>query len=233
MCTVTYLPLGNSNFILTSNRDEDPKRETLHPATYKEDGVSLSYPKDKIAGGTWIGVSNKNRLICLLNGGFVKHKRAASYKMSRGVVVKNILKIDNPVSYIKEFDFSNIEPFTIVFVDWSETLTAYELVWDGDTKHFQELKQEPKIWSSSTLYDEQMKQDRKEWFAEWLEKNPNYDVETIANFHLSTDKGTDETTLKMKRSYVETVSVTTVAKEESLVFTYRDLLKGENTELQF
>ena len=31
MCTVTFLPLSNTDFMLTSNRDEQPQRETLHP----------------------------------------------------------------------------------------------------------------------------------------------------------------------------------------------------------
>lgn len=88
MCTVTYLPLGNNNFILTSNRDETPLRKTLPPKDYVEDGVVLTYPKDEVAGGTWIGLSDKKRLVCLLNGGFTIHKRKDSYKMSRGVIVK-------------------------------------------------------------------------------------------------------------------------------------------------
>ncbi len=70
MCTVTYLPLGNNNFILTSNRDETPLRKTIPPKEYDENGVELTYPKDELAGGTWIGLSDKNRLVCLLNGGF-------------------------------------------------------------------------------------------------------------------------------------------------------------------
>jgi hypothetical protein len=30
MCTVTYLPLENDGFILTSNRDESPMRKQFH-----------------------------------------------------------------------------------------------------------------------------------------------------------------------------------------------------------
>ena len=39
MCTVTFLPLGNTDFILTSNRDEQRLRETLPPKIYEEDGI--------------------------------------------------------------------------------------------------------------------------------------------------------------------------------------------------
>jgi uncharacterized protein with NRDE domain len=232
MCTVTYLPLKNEGFILTSNRDESPMRKTIPPQKYLENEVEIVYPKDELAGGTWIGLSNKDRLVCLLNGGFEKHKRNSHYRMSRGVVVKKILSVDDPVSYIEEFDFDNIEPFTIVLVDWKLGLKAYELVWDGNQKHFQELPQEPKIWSSSTLYDTQMKSERIEWFQEWLEAHSEYKEEEITAFHKSTDKGTEETTLKMKRPYVETVSVTSVKKEQgSVSMKYQDLLKGVSENL--
>tara|TARA_B110000046_G_scaffold185300_1_gene226442 strand:- start:43 stop:498 length:456 start_codon:yes stop_codon:yes gene_type:complete len=151
MCTVTYLPLGNNNFILTSNRDEAPSRKTTPPKLYEEDGVKLTYPKDELAGGTWIGTSNKKRLVCLLNGGFESYERETSYKMSRGIIVKAILKSNNFENYIHDFDFIGIEPFTIVLVDWNTDLKTYELVWDGKQKHFTTLKQVPRIWSSSTL----------------------------------------------------------------------------------
>ena len=217
MCTVTYLPLGNNDFILTSNRDEDPKRRTIPPKEYNEDGILLKYPKDELAGGTWIGLSEKNRLICLLNGGFTKHVRAASYKMSRGIIVKELLKVNNPVEIINQFDFNGIEPFTIVLVDWEKTLNAYELVWDGEEKHFQELGDQPKIWSSSTLYDEGMKQLRKDWFADWLKENTEISQENIVAFHQDDTRGEEGVSLKMKRSRVETVSTTSVKKEKNHV----------------
>lgn len=233
MCTVTYLPLGSHDFILTSNRDEDPKRTTIPPQGYEEDGVQLVYPKDALAGGTWIGLSDKKRLICLLNGGFTKHKRAASYKMSRGVIVKQLLKVDDPVAVITDFDFSGIEPFTIVLVDWYEDRKAYELVWDGATKHFQPLGETPKIWSSATLYDEEMKALRKTWFAEWLEAYPTQTPEAILAFHQDETKGNPEISLRMQRSYVETVSITNVQKtEEEVQVTYLDLLQDDTTVLQ-
>lgn len=225
MCTVTYLPLGANNFILTSNRDETPLRKTISPKDYLEDGVTLTYPKDNLAGGTWIGLSQKKRLVCLLNGGFKKHKRETPYKMSRGVIVKKILIAENAVSFIEEFNFTKIEPFTLVLVDWENQLDAYELVWDGTTKHFKKLPQKPVIWSSSTLYTEEMKEQRQEWFANWLAKNKGYTQEDILEFHKNEDLGDQETSPKMKREFVETVSVTSVKKENSSVnMLYIDLL---------
>ena len=215
MCTVTYLPLGNNDFILTSNRDEQPSRKTIEPKEYLEDGVKLTYPKDELAGGTWIGLSSKNRLICLLNGGFESYVRETSYKMSRGVIVKAILKSNDFENYINNFDFTGIEPFTIVLVDWNMELKIFELVWDGNQQHFSELGQSPKIWSSSTLYTKEEKALRKMWFANWLKDRQKFTPKDILEFHHNSDLGTVENAPRMKRSYVETVSVTSVKKRDS------------------
>jgi uncharacterized protein with NRDE domain len=224
MCTVTYLPLGNNNFILTSNRDETPLRKTIPLETYKENGVELTYPKDALAGGTWIGASTKNRLVCLLNGGFKNHTRNRYYKISRGVIVKKILSTDNGVAYINNFDFTDIEPFTLILIDYHLQLEAYELVWDGIKKHFKKLAEEPKIWSSSSLYTEEMKVLRKEWFSDWLAKNDVFQQEKIVDFHQNENLGNTEISLKMKRAFVETVSITSVKKIASNVeMTYLDV----------
>ncbi|MDY0781585.1 NRDE family protein [Tenacibaculum sp. IB213877] len=229
MCTVTLLPLANNDFILTSNRDESPKRKTIPPQKYVENGVELFFPKDELAGGTWIGISEKKRLICLLNGGFEKHQRQESYNMSRGVIVKQLLQVDNPVEIIEHFDFNNIEPFTIVLVDWSNSLYAYELVWTGVEKHFSKLKNKPHIWSSSTLYTDEMKALRKTWFTQWLDENPEYTQQDILEFHQDETKGNSEISLKMKRSYVETVSITSVQKKEkNVAITYLDFISNTN-----
>jgi len=233
MCTVTYLPLGDNNFILTSNRDETPLRKTIHPKEYLEKGVLLMYPKDELAGGTWIGLSGRQRIACLLNGGFKKHIRKSSYKKSRGIIVKNILSADDGVSYINNFDFTEIEPFTLVLVDWSKQLETYELVWDGLKKHFNKLAQEPKVWSSSTLYTQEMKQLREEWFTNWLKENNDFDKEEILKFHKNDKLGTPDTSIKMKRPFVETVSITSVKKEEDKIdLTYFDVLNNSTKTLQ-
>lgn len=228
MCTVTYLPLDNSNFLLTSNRDETPLRKTLPPEVYVENGVEVTYPKDEVAGGTWVGKSEKNRVVCLLNGGFTKHKRNLPYAMSRGIIVKNILGANDAVEYINRLGLNNIEPFTIVIVDWNQSLKTYELVWDGTTKHFTELPQEPKIWSSSTLYTEDMKTLRKKWFTDWLQENSDYTKENILAFHKNDTLGTPEVSPKMKRNLVETVSITSIQKKEEIVtMNYIDYLEDK------
>ncbi len=234
MCTVTYLPTGNNNFILTSNRDESPTRKTIVPQFYEEKGIKLLYPKDDLAGGTWIGMSEKKRLVCLLNGGFEKHVRNSSYRMSRGVIVKELLTSDNPVKYIENFDFYEIEPFTIVLLDWIENLKAYELVWDGEQKHFSQLKDEPKIWSSSTLYDEKTKQDRRDWFQDWLEESSEFSKDSILKFHHNKELGSKTNSPVMDRIFVKTVSISCVEKKnETVDFSYENLTSSKITSVSF
>lgn len=231
MCTVTYLPLGGNDFILTSNRDENPARNTFVPQEYVEDGVRLTYPKDALAGGTWIGLSEKDRLICLLNGGFENHTRKESYKMSRGVIVKELLKVNDAVNAIELLDLEGVEPFTIVLVDWSNELAAYELVWTGTEKSFKELSETPHIWSSSTLYTEEMKQMRRNWFADWLnnQEQGQFNQDEVLNFHKDDSKEAT-VSLKMKRETVQTVSVTSFKKEaDAMALQYHDLLNNSLT----
>jgi uncharacterized protein with NRDE domain len=228
MCTVTF---SNNNFILTSNRDEQRQRETFPPKKYEEDGIDLFYPKDKLAGGTWIGTSSKNRLLCVLNGAFIKHKRKESYKKSRGVIAKEILKTPDFQSYIKNLKLEGIEPFTMVIIDWNNNnLNLFELIWDENQQHFTKLKNEPKIWSSATLYTPEMKEIRKNWFQTYLDKN-EFSSESILEFHHS-EIGDKEQAIFMKRPYVETVSITSVKKEDTEVeILYEDVVHSKKSSL--
>ena len=91
MCTVTIVPKGKQDFILTSNRDEAPNRVSLPPESYQVNDTLVLFPKDKLSDGTWIGISEVNRVVCVLNGGFERHKRQPNYRKSRGVVAKDFL----------------------------------------------------------------------------------------------------------------------------------------------
>ncbi|MFK5958082.1 MAG: NRDE family protein [Lutibacter sp.] len=233
MCTVTFLPLENNNFILTSSRDEQSLRKTFTPKKYKENGIEMLFPKDKIAGGTWVGTSSKNRLICLLNGAFKNHIKKKKYKRSRGVIAKEILQTSIVKKYIKNLNLEGIEPFTMVIIDWNdEKLNLYELIWDETKKHVTKLENKPKIWSSSTLYENEMKETRKYWFKDWIANN-KFSSSTILKFHHS-EIGDKEQSILMKRSYVETVSITSVKKENKIIeMLYEDVVHNKITKTSF
>ncbi|HEX9600000.1 MAG TPA: NRDE family protein, partial [Mariniflexile sp.] len=134
MCTVTIIPKGDNDFVLTSNRDEAPNRVSLPPDFYRNKETRLLYPMDKLSGGTWIGLSEKNRAVCVLNGAFSIHERKEDYLKSRGVMVLDFLTSESILTTAESYDLINIEPFTMVLVDWNTALKFYELVWDGTEK---------------------------------------------------------------------------------------------------
>ncbi len=220
MCTVTYLPVNDNNFILTSSRDVPFSREkALIPKKYIENGIELYYPKDGQAGGTWIGTSEKQRLICLLNGGFKKHQQQDSYARSRGMIVKDLLKTEDISKACKEIDLEDVEPFTMVIVEWDFKIFLFEFVWDGKQKHLKVLPQEPVIWSSSTLYNDEMKQLRKDWFEEFKVESVKPEVirSEILDFHHKAGIGDPKIDIIMNRPKVGTVSITQVSKNKDRI----------------
>jgi hypothetical protein len=215
MCTVTIIPIGKNDFVLTSNRDEAPDRVSLIPDFHSIDDTKLLFPKDKM-GGTWIGVSEKNRVVCVLNGGFVKHERQASYRKSRGIVANDFMVSNDIVKTIESYNLEGIEPFTIVIADWNSSLKFYELVWDGKYKHVIELPFESRIWSSSTLYNEGMQRERQQWF-ENFEAVYDLNADSTLDFHKNTAIENMNYGVIMNRGFVKTTSITQVEKQGSNV----------------
>lgn len=223
MCTVTFIPKENTHFILTSNRDEAPNRETHPPQNQAIKNHSVLAPQDALAGGTWIGSSSKNRTLCLLNGGFTMHQRKKSHTQSRGLVVRELLVADDLFAAIEHADYAKVEPFTLVIVNYEITLTLHELVWDGNEKHLKKLPNKPTVWSSSTLYSEQMKIERKNWFQEFVTQHTLTNQQML-DFHWNTKKDNKEYGVVMDRFFVKTTSTTQIEKfEDGLIMTYYDL----------
>lgn len=233
MCTVTFIPESVSGFILTSNRDEAPNRSTVPPEIYEVENVSMLFPKDELAGGTWFGVSDRKRLICLLNGGFTAHQRAESYRKSRGVVVTDLLASENAVVAIEDYDFDGIEPFTIIMIDWGAGYCLYELVWDGADAHFSEKPWAPHIWSSSLLYSEAIKNKRELWFSEFIFNNLRPTEADLLEFHKTAGDGNPESDVIMDRGFVKTKSITQYMKLRENSLRYEDLQTKEITESNF
>jgi uncharacterized protein with NRDE domain len=218
MCSVTYLPLPNNNFILTTNRDISIHRKpATFPAVATTKNGKILFPKDGKAGGTWIGISEFSRAVVLLNGGFENHLPKPSYAKSRGIIVQEILKTANAWVYLQEVVLTNIEPFTLLIMDWQIEFQLWEFVWDGERKYLKELdKNKPTIYSSSTLYDTPMRQKRESWFNDWLPKNPTYEQADILDFHESAGEGNPHESLFLNRGYMQTVSITSIQKRGNL-----------------
>jgi hypothetical protein len=228
MCTITFIPRSDQDFILTSNRDEAPGRNTFPPRVYEEEGVELLYPKDAVAGGTWIGASERKRVVCLMNGGFVAHKRKEFYGKSRGVVVKDFLKTEDLKLLLKDYDFSEIEPFTAIIIEWEKKLNLFSVVWDGEKLHESEEPLLPQIWSSSPLYPNDLKSKRETWFSEFLDSNPDTSANDMLSFHKTAGDGDLNSDLIIDRGFVRTKSITQIVKDkDGIKMRYEDLETGE------
>lgn len=235
MCTVTLVPHPDSmnGFILTSNRDEAVSRDTLAPQTevYKE--TKLYFPKDKEAGGTWLGVSEHLRCICLMNGADKPHVRKPEYRKSRGVVVKDFLSRKKLKKVLKDYKLDGIEPFTMIIVDWHNGLIFYELLWDGEERRIKKLPMQEHIWSSSPLYTESMKGMRKKWFNE-LKETKGFSSEALLDFHHNAGEGSKEYDLIIDRGFLRTQSISQVFNNSNeLKFTYENLRTRDLTEEYF
>lgn len=216
MCKVTFIPKGKNDFILTSSRDEAPNRISLPPNFYNVENTDLLYPEDELSGGTWIGVSKKNRLICVLNEGGEIKKRQASYQKSRGVIAKYLMVAENMVCYIEPCNFDDIEPFTLVVADWNATLKIYELVWNGNQKYFIEIPLDPEIWSSSTLYSKSMRDERLQWLEDFINENNLHSI-PLLKFHKTAGEGNMDYGVVMNCGFVKTTSITQLEKLQDLI----------------
>lgn len=235
MCTISLTPhFTNSNgFILTSNRDEASERETFPPDFKLEKDTRLLFPEDAVAGGSWIGASEKKRVLCLMNGGFVAHRREESYRKSRGLVLKDWLAANDIKVVIDNYRLTDIEPFTVVIADWSAGLFFAEFVWDGKQKYFKELPYQSQIWSSSPLYTSEMKKLREDWFSAF-KKDKNLSAENLWEFHHSAGKGDKEVDLIIDRGFLKTKSISQIEfLPGKLTFKYEDFQRDEITVKEF
>lgn len=228
MCTVTFIPKGDGDFIFTSNRDEAIGRITISPKLYQVDNIKIWMPKDTVSGGTWIGVTDNDRLVCLLNGAFENHVKGPVYRHSRGKVVSDFLVSSDYEGDLLKYDLDSIEPFTLLIVDWKNKLQLVELIWNGQEKYITKLPIASKIWSSSTLYTQVMKETRKVWFANFLNQN-DITQESVLDFHQNYGVGDQNLDLQINRGVLKTVSVTSIEKNsQNLNLEYSDLLQDKN-----
>ena len=233
MCTVTYIPsVSGKPFVLTSNRDEKAYRPTQPPAGYQHGDLKLTYPKDKKAGGSWIAVNENGKVACLLNGAFVLHKKQDVHVISRGTILVGFTASEkNSHEYFSGKDLSGVEPFTVVSIDYKNSIVQdfTEFVWDGQDKHFRQLNSNsPYIWSSVTLYDEEHRSMRKEWFVKFYKENKAFMTSgKILGFHSEKHTGNDAVNVIMQREGgLKTVSITQVTPDDvKLKMQYTDLVK--------
>ena len=233
MCTVTFVPVPGG-FYLTSNRDESRSRgRALAPRIHGDGVEELIYPKDPDAGGSWIVMKEEGTAAVLLNGAFQKHVPRPPYRISRGLVLLDIIRAAIPLTRFREMELEGIEPFTLVLLSEG---CLWEVRWDGVEKHLSTLDTtRPHIWSSATLYDERAGKERRRWFDEWYEASRRIATEDILAFHRSAGFGDEHNGLVMNRdNKMFTVSITSIASSNGdFKMFYHDLWTNDLTSARF
>ncbi len=236
MCTVTFIP-SSTGFYLTSSRDEKASRKTILPHTYNIDGIDLIFPKDELAGGTWIASDTNGRTACLLNGAFVNHQKQKHYKKSRGLILLESFKNKNAIVFSDQTDLVNVEPFTLLMLDYSlgQLTSFYELKWDGEKKYLIKLNHHMnQIWSSATLYKPEIVKARKELFYEWVNKHQDLADKLIHNFHKQKHGLNESDDILMKgKDDLMTLSISQVyLKNREAFFNYFDIVNNANCKVE-
>lgn len=231
MCTVTWLPLSDKHFILSSNRDEHLSRTASIPCMEYLGTSEVLFPKDPRSGGTWIAASS-TRTVCLLNGAFEKHVPYPPYRKSRGLMLLDSFEYISIETFAAVYNFDRIEPFTLVVHEEDQLL---EIRWDETKIHVKTLNlHEPHVWASATLYTEESIRKRNTWFGEWLMQTAEQNIASIMHFHEWTGDGNEQTDLVMKRKGdLQTISITSIERDLSgFTMVHKDLIqKSIHTEV--
>lgn len=225
MCLVSYIP-ASEGYILSSNRDESPLRDAtdLIDEYTKEDHIF--FPKDT-KGGSWVMVSQKHRVVCLLNGAYKNHVISPPYKQSRGLMMKHFFDYSTAVAFFEHYDLWNIEPFTMIIV---EDQMLYEYRWDGSTKYVKRLDvHKIHVWSSCTLYTDQAQNKRAKILKSLLVSLDLSDLQSVKEAHIKIDEKDLYNGLYMDREgIIQTISHTQIKKtSESLQMHYYNLINNK------
>ncbi len=232
MCTLTYIPSQNGDYLLTQNRDESPKRSAAGILNQQVNQHQLLFPQDSGAGGTWISASDKNKVVALLNGAFEKHKHLPPYRRSRGLMVLDVFAFAKATQFFQQYALEGMEPFTMIIF---EDGTLYEFRWDEKNKHIKTLDPaKAHLWASSTLYPPAIQQKRQKWFQQWLAQQSTTSMNDVLGFHKNAGDGDPANDLVMNRqNIVCTTSITSIGKTDGQInMQFHDLIHGKTKARQ-
>lgn len=208
LCIVSIFSESPGNFILTQNRDESILRPSSDNfQTRKIHGCEYTGPVDLVSEGTWIYYA-ENFVCCILNGGYENHSHRPPYRMSRGLIILELLKYNSIDEFMEAINLDGIEPFTMVMLNrYSDEKKI--LVWDELKKHREDLSGQNLIArSSSTLYSESEKEIHRRAF----ENLTNKSQESIFDLQ-------EELKMLENKKYptVQSTSITQIIQTENLI----------------
>lgn len=207
MCTCTFLKDETGRFVLTTNRDELASRPTAAPAVQLIDGLKVLFPKDLLAGGSWVGFAENGIIACLMNGAEREQPwLGTTAKKSRGQVLLESFQFTEAAQFFKSQDFKEIHPFTLLHLN-TQLQVLEAIKWNGQEKWMESFDiDQAHIWSSYTLYPEDQRKERAAMFNDWRKDKSHLNADAVLKLHRSTKA---ENGLRLTDSKaVNTVSIT-------------------------
>ena len=221
MCFVSYIPYQDG-FLLGSNRDEHRDRKpAILPKVMETAAGMVVMPLDGKAGGTWIALRDDGISAVLLNGAFLNHERAASYRHSRGLIIPQIMQNSNPAMAFQKFNLQNLEPFTLIMAGFE----LKEWRWDGESLHGRDLPADQSFcWSSATLYDGVQQHLRENWFRQAMDNGQIFNADNLLKWQSTGGHGPKNTDIVLDREdRIGTISTTVVSVFKNILkMAYQD-----------
>jgi hypothetical protein len=228
MCTMTFLPgLPGGGYVLATNRDESPHRAPATEPFLRERGDRLLLaPRDTDQGGTWVGVDDLGRSVCVLNGDRPPAAEPPADAISRGLLVLDLLDEAAPDAVRAELERRVRDgalvsrPFKLIVAAPGDAERHARLAradWDGAALRWDELDG-PQCIVSSTFDTDVVNERRLSAFRDFLTEAPRADagalVSAVQDFQSSHEDDAetgDAYSVCMHRDDARTVSSTLVA----------------------
>ena len=230
MCTsLIYRDIAKKEFGIGFNRDESIKRKpSFDPVEENTNGIKILYPVDGDYGGTWIGVSSKNKIYALLNL-YEANLKILRNPKSRGFFVKNLLKEEIDFDYFTKENLLIYYPFRILEVTLGFTRI---LSWDGENVNSTQNEVPWSVVASSFVLGKEAEEVRSKTFMEEFLKDETTNFETISSAFLTChlpEKGAKSPC--MHRREAHTVSNTIISiKDDKIKLLYKNQQPCETNE---
>jgi hypothetical protein len=213
MCTVTVVP-HEQGVRLLCNRDEQRTRlPGIPPQIRGLSGQRALCPIDPQRGGTWVGTNDAGLIVALLNLQPIVPAAPGAAKLSRGLVVLELLRctsVRQAVETAVGLDSGLFEPFRVVIVG-AGSLALATSIGTGAILCTQRLLAAPVLFTSSSLGDAAVLPPRQQLFEHMvLQGGARQWLDGQARFHAHQWPLRPEISVRMERSDALTVSRTQI-----------------------
>lgn len=223
MCTLTYIPVNNEGYLLTLGRDELLRSDmTTPPIEKKINGHNHLFPVEPVTGGTWIGISENDRAVCVIRGGKNKYQTRHPNGQALGQLIPVFFCYDSFKAFYKDYRLDDLEPFTMIAIEKGKVTGLFRepdkiIVEEPDPR-------KAAIYSSANLFSNKEILERTVKFGMWINSHPEAGFDDVLELHDSYRIDREgPVRINSGRDLLSIVSITCVIRNpDSFEMTYID-----------